>query len=197
MSDDEQDDIERIRNLVVESAAKSGRRPRAIHEAGHAVIALHLGLTLDSVSIEEREDSDGPKFGCARVRPISESFSPNELDEHSSRVIERVKKQIVMLLAAEISTKLILGRQGDPIAQHDQFDIRGLLREFPELQDSATIQELVTAATEAAMMRRDSKLPGTATCVTGADPRRSTSKRTRTAPRPQRRACRNGRRVPS
>jgi len=27
MSDDEQDDVERIRNLVVESAAKSGRRP--------------------------------------------------------------------------------------------------------------------------------------------------------------------------
>jgi len=154
MSDDEQDDIERIKNLVVEAVAKSASRPRAIHEAGHSVVALYLGLTLDSVSIEQREDSDGPKFGCARVRSISESFSPNELDEHSSPVIERVKKQIIMLLAGEISAKLILGRTNDPIAQHDQSDIRGLLREFPELQDAVTIQELITAATEAIMTCR-------------------------------------------
>lgn len=101
-----------------------------------------------------REDSDGPKFGCARVRPISEGFSPDELQEHTPRVIERVKKHIIMLLAGAAATKLILGRQNDPLAQHDQSHILGLLREFPELQDAATIEELSNAADEAAVTRR-------------------------------------------
>jgi hypothetical protein len=53
MSDNEQDEIERIKNLIVESVAKGANRPRAIHAAGHAVVALHLGLPLESVNIEK------------------------------------------------------------------------------------------------------------------------------------------------
>jgi hypothetical protein len=117
MSHNELDELERIKNLMVEAVAKSANRPRAIHEAGHAVVAQHLGLPLESVNIEERDTPEGPKFGCAKVRPISESFPANELQEHSARVIDRVRKQVIMLLAGEAATKLIPERPHDPLAQ--------------------------------------------------------------------------------
>jgi hypothetical protein len=152
MSDNEQDEIERIKNLMVEAVAKSANRPRAIHEAGHAVVALHLGLPLEGVNIEERDTPEGPKFGCAKVRSISESFSANELQEHSARVIDRVRKQVIMLLAAEAATRLILERPHDPLAQFDQSDIRHALRDFTELQ--AEMRELINATSEAISTRR-------------------------------------------
>ena len=151
MSDNEHE-LERVKNLMVEAVAKSANRPRAIHEAGHAVVALHLGLPLESVNIEERDTPEGPKFGCTKVRPISESFSANELQEHSAGVIDRVRKQVIMLLAAEAATTLILERPHDPIAQFDQSDIRHALRDFPELQGE--MHELINAATEAVSTRR-------------------------------------------
>jgi hypothetical protein len=152
MSDNEQDEIERIKNLMVEAVAKSANRPTAIHEAGHAVVALHLGLPLEGVNIEERDTPEGPKFGCAKVRSISESFSANELQDHSARVIDRVRKQVIMLLAAEAATRLILERPHDPLAQFDQSDIRHALRDFPELQ--AEMRDLINATSEAVSTRR-------------------------------------------
>ena len=152
MSDNEQDELERIKNLVVASVANGANWPRAIHEAGHAIIALHLGLPLESVNIEERDTPEGPKFGCATVRPISESFSANELHEHSVGVIERIRKQLIMLLAAEAATKLIRQRPYDPLAQFDQSDIAHTLRHFPELR--VEMPELVDAANQAVSARR-------------------------------------------
>lgn len=152
MSDNEQDEIERIKSLIVESVAKGANRLRATHEAGHAVVALHLGLPLESVNIEERDTPENPKFGCAKVRSISDSFSANELQEHSARVIDRVRKQVIMLLAAEGATKLILERPNDPLAQFDQSGIRHALRDFPELQGE--MPELINAASEAVSTRR-------------------------------------------
>jgi hypothetical protein len=52
------------------------------------------------VSIEERDTPEGPKFGCVKVRPISESFSAKELEQHSPPVIDQVRKRVIMLLAA-------------------------------------------------------------------------------------------------
>lgn len=154
MNDYQQDDAERIKRLMAEAVANDVNRLRSIHEAGHAVVALHLGLPLESANIEEREDSDGEKFGCVKVRPISESFSAKELQEHSAAVIERVRNQIIMLLAGETATRVILERAKDPLAQHDQSQIRGLLREFTELQDVATIESLVDAARQVVGTRR-------------------------------------------
>ena len=51
------------------------------------------------------------------MRAISDSFLANELQEHSERVIDRVRKQVIMLLAAESATKLILERPNDRLAQ--------------------------------------------------------------------------------
>jgi hypothetical protein len=120
MSDNEEDDIQRIKKLMAEALAKDADRSRAIHEAGHAIVALHLGLPLESVNIEERDEPDGPKFGCVKVRAISDSFSVNELEQRSPRAIERARKQVIMLLAGETATKLILERASDPLAQIDQ-----------------------------------------------------------------------------
>jgi hypothetical protein len=109
-------------------------------------------LPLESVNIEERDTPEGPKFGCAKVRPMSDSFSANELQEHSARVIDRVQRQVIMLLAAESATKLILERPNDPLAQFDQSGIGHALHDFPELQGE--MPELMNAATEAVSTRR-------------------------------------------
>lgn len=153
MSDNEQDDVERIKNRMVALVVKDAKRSRAIHEAGHAIVALHLGLPLESVNIEERDAADGQKVGCTKVRPPSESFSATELREHSPNVMERVRKQVTMLLAGEEATKLILERPNDPLAQRDQSEIGRTRREFTELQD-AVMQELIGAAREAVATRR-------------------------------------------
>lgn len=151
MSDNEQDEIDQIHKLMAEELAKSPN-PIAIHEAGHAVVALHVGLSLEGVDIEERDTPEGPKFGRAKVRSIAEDFSATELREHSPAVVERVRKQIIMLLAGEAATKLIRERPGDPRAQFDHSQIAGLLREFPELQPE--VPDLRNTAEHAVSMRR-------------------------------------------
>jgi hypothetical protein len=154
MSDIEQDDIDRINNLMSELLASERHRPRAIHEAGHAVVALHLSLPLESVNIQEREEPDGPRFGCVKVKAISEDFSADELRDHSPRVVERVRHQLIMLLAGEAATMLILERARDPLAQIDQSQIRSALREFREFQGGAVMEELTTEAREIVSTRR-------------------------------------------
>src|SRR6185436_18641274 len=59
MSDCDQNELERIAKLVAESLTKDVNRPKAIHEAAHAVAALHLRLPLIEVNIEERDNRRG------------------------------------------------------------------------------------------------------------------------------------------
>jgi hypothetical protein len=144
MSHNEQD-LERMGRQVAESIAKSRTRPRAVHEAGHAIVALHLGLPLESVDIEERDTPEGPKSGRARLRPIGEGLSGNE-------VHERVRNEVIFLLAGEAATKLILEYTTDPIAQFDKSRIQLAFREYPELKDAE--QELIDTAQEIVSTRR-------------------------------------------
>jgi hypothetical protein len=153
MTNNELGENERIRDLMAEALANR-LNPYAIHEAGHAVVALHLGLPLESVDIEQRDEPDGLKFGRTKVQPITDSFSANEFRERSPLVIERVRKQVTMLLAGEAATMLLRARPSDPLAQCDQSDIRSALREFPELEDDVILQELLTSAREIVTMRR-------------------------------------------
>src|SRR5688572_15221538 len=113
----EQNDAERILVMMDEALAGSADRPRAIHEAGHTVAALRLGLTLEGVDIKDRDEPDGEKFGCTRVRSISESFSTKEIEEHSPAVVDCARHHVIWLHAAAAATKLLRGRDHDPLAQ--------------------------------------------------------------------------------
>jgi hypothetical protein len=154
MSDDEQDEIERINKRMTESMARDKDRPIAIHEAGHAVVALDLGLPLISVDIVARDGPDGPKFGGTKLRDIRESFSTSELEEHSLGVIAYMRKHLIMLHAGEAAAKLILKRTNDPLAQRDQSGILSACRSFPELAETAVMQGLTDTAENAVSSRR-------------------------------------------
>jgi hypothetical protein len=84
MADEEQNENERMLAMMERALAGSHLRPRAIHEAGHTVVALRLGLPLEGVDIRNRDEPDGEEFGCTRVRSIGESFSKEEVEVPST-----------------------------------------------------------------------------------------------------------------
>jgi ATP-dependent Zn protease len=152
MNDTGPEDLERIAIQVAAGVRDSPKRNRAIHEAGHAVIAHQLSVPLKSVDIEERETAEGVKFGRVTVQSIGETFSTKEIEEHAPSVVEHVRNRIIMLRAGEEATKLIRQCQNDKLAQFDQSEIRTLCRAFPEV--AAVLQELINAAVQAVATHR-------------------------------------------
>ena len=152
MGDDEQVDIDLINRLMAEELAKPRLEPIPVHEAGHAIVALHLGLHFVGINIKECDVSDGSKFGGTKVRSISDSFSEKEIQEHSPDVIECVRRHIIMLLAGAAATQVILGNPYIDLAQRDRSVILGLLGEFPELKGKE--EDLAKAAMEAVVTCR-------------------------------------------
>src|SRR5688572_16497638 len=120
MGNQEQSETERILAMMEKELAGSADRPKAIHEAGHTVAALRLGLPLECVDIEDREEADGDKFGSTKVRSLGESFSQPEIEEHAPVVVECVRNHIIWLHAAAAATMLLRERDHDPLAQSDE-----------------------------------------------------------------------------
>jgi hypothetical protein len=154
MEEPDEATIARIRALARAEVAKDRNRSRAIHEAGHAVAAVHLDLPLESVDIEEKESSEGWKIGGTRVRAMDTIFSKKELDEQPAHVVDDVKNRVVYLLAAAEARMLIEeGLAEDKFAQFDQSDIERARKDFPQLDDSV-MNELTTTAKQLAAKRR-------------------------------------------
>ena len=73
-SDLEQNDRDRIFEKMLTLVRSDAKRPIAIHEAGHAVVALHLGLPIELVDIEEHESADGPTMGRLKMSSVRKTF---------------------------------------------------------------------------------------------------------------------------
>lgn len=151
MSEPTPEEIEQIRRLMAEAFARDPSR-LAVHEAGHAVAALHLGMDLESSNLETAETSDGPKLGGTKVRGIGESFSEADIQKPTAAVIEHARREVIMLFAATAAEVQILGKSSD-FNQRDLSRIRCLVRFFPELQGS--LQELETIAHDVVAKFRD------------------------------------------
>jgi hypothetical protein len=115
----------RINALMSAELAKTPNRSREIHEAGHAVAAVHLDLSLGSVDVEEKDSPEGWKIGGAHLREMPTIFSEKELRQKLAYVIEHVRKRVVLLLAFAEARILIEGGAEDKFAQFDQSAVRG------------------------------------------------------------------------
>jgi cell division protease FtsH len=78
------------------------REETAYHEAGHAVVAHRLGITMESASIVEHEDSWGPIHS-----PLPEGFQPDEQAEGS---IEVLKKHLAVCLAGATAQEVLANK---------------------------------------------------------------------------------------
>lgn len=126
-------DQERITKLMLENL-NTPERSLAIHEAGHAVVALHLGLKVISVSLGAIEKEGGESLGRLRTPPLWEGVSDKEIAEHSETVLSRAFNWIAVLEAGREARKQIQGKSPDVYAQIDDSEIARLLKQFPELQ---------------------------------------------------------------
>jgi Peptidase family M41 len=74
----------------------------AYHEAGHAVVAYFMGLTIEGVSIvEEDEESRGLCF-----TPLPEGFQP---DEQREGTVEILESHLAACLAGAVAQEMYTG----------------------------------------------------------------------------------------
>ena len=90
------------------------RRLTAIHEAGHAAVAMHVGIGIRRVTIAPT----GAAQGKASHYPIGKWFQPDI--EVTTRTRTRIERSIMVFWAGTLAEELIGGRAEPDGATHDR-----------------------------------------------------------------------------
>lgn len=121
----------RILALMAATPTVTRRRKLAIHEAGHTVVARHLGLPIESVDIEEHESEDGYRGGGLKLTASLSADLNRDPDHRRDHLFNR----LVLQLAGGEAVRQIFDIARDPLSHNDVLDVERLHINFPETRE--------------------------------------------------------------